>query len=338
MKKIVCISFIVFCSFIKSNAQVNLIPNAGFENVTQCSANFGYIYFAGPWFQPNNANGNTTNSSSSDLFDTCANHIFYPPATGIPSNYVGYQYAKTGERYAGFAVYTDTMNWQEYLEVPLMDTLKAGKKYCVEFYLSLSDSSVYAVSNVGVYFSSDSLLSSGYYYPPITNVIPQFENPISNMLNDTLNWMLVSGNFIASGGERFMTIGNFHSPLTSNSISVNNGSNGSGIAAAYYYIDDVSVIYCDPSEVEEMGTDKDNFNLYPNPNDGNIFIDYHLKDNENGMLCIFDLTGRNVRTLPINSNNTSIKINENELNAGTYYYCIKVNDQLVKTKKLVIVK
>ena len=241
----------------------NLVPNGGFEQYSRCPFGTSVIYYATPWFQPNTWQGNTTNSSSSDLFDTCGSFT----DAGIPLNVYGFQPARTGHGYAGIFLYFDTLDYSEYIEVPLISPLIANKGYCIQFYVSLADSSKEAISNIGTYFSVDSLLDNRYYCPAITYVTPQFENPLSNILNDKTNWMLVSGNFIANGGERYMTLGNFHLPANTNAQTLSNGSTHS---FAYYYIDDISVTQCNVG-IEELTTSPEIL-ISPNPATSSITI------------------------------------------------------------------
>jgi hypothetical protein len=80
------------------------------------------------------------------------------------------------------------------------------------------------------------------------------------------------------------------------------------------------------------------FKLYPNPNNGDMILEYNLTENEKGVISIYDLTGRILKQYTINSKNTLFNINENELNSGIYYYSIHVNEKIVKTEKIVIIK
>ncbi len=320
MKKTGALIIFMF-SVMLVNGQTNLVPNSGFENITFCQAGSGGIYGAIPWFQPVTWQGNTSNSSSSDLYDTCLDQFSF----GIPTNLLGYQPSRTGHGYAGIAVHGDTFNYREYIEVPLLSTLLANKKYCVQFYLSLTDTSCEAISNVGAYFSNDSLLEN--YYHPITNVIPQIENPAINMLSDTVNWMLVSGEFIAAGGEKFMTIGNFHTPANTNSVNVAIPSSGGFIPSAYYYIDDVSVIYCDPSEVQEMG--KGDINISPNPATNQFTIEnFQLRID---VIHIYNVLGEEVLERIVNSEKA---IDVSTWNAGVYFVEVETEKGIVR-KKLV---
>ncbi len=313
------LAFLFFVSFCFTSKAQNLVPNPSFENITQCPS-YNEIYFAPPWFQPCIHFGNTYNSSSTDLYDTCSNSAEF----GIPTNVVGFQYARTGIGYAGIAVYEDTINYREYLEVPLLDTLIANKKYCVEFYVSLSNPNV-AVSNFGAYFSADSLLDTTNL-KTIDYVTPQIENPNANMLNDTLNWMLVSGNFIATGGERFLTIGNFHLPANTNIQNLGSGT------IAYYYIDDVSVLYCDPSGVDEMKRDEE-ISISPNPFSFQTTISF-TEPHKNNIIKITDILGKEIKT--INFTGKQCVIERGEMNAGVYFVQIIDENKNVVNRKIVL--
>src|SRR5205814_1531621 len=123
---------------------------------------------------------------------------------------IGYQFPKTGNAYCGFSVRDSNIfipNEREYIEGVLSDSLIAGHSYCLEFYVSSADKCKYATDRIGAYFSNDSI--SNYTTHQNLPVIPQVENAVGNVISDTLNWVLISGNFTAQGGEKYITIGNF---------------------------------------------------------------------------------------------------------------------------------
>ena len=70
------------------------------------------------------------------------------------------------------------------------------------------------------------------------NISPQLVNPIGN-LTDATNWTLLQWSYTATGGERFMLIGNFQGD---GSTTVVNQNCGAINPYAYYYVDEVSVI------------------------------------------------------------------------------------------------
>ncbi len=258
MKKF--IPFLILLFSYGTQAQ-NLVPNYSFEIDTACPNYFGQIYYATPWFQPSIYWGNIINSSSSDYYNQCAPTGWF----SVPENiYGGHQSSRSGIAYVGIEVDNNTDNTREYIETFLLDTLTRDKEYCVEFYLSLGEFSMRSISNFGAYFSKDSLISSTY--EAIENVTPQIENSIGTYLTDTTNWMRVSGTFIATGGEKFITIGNFHSPNNTNTLNTGFGNT----LGAYYFIDDVSVVDCSVG-VDEV-KEKLRFDVYPNPAKNEIII------------------------------------------------------------------
>ena len=324
MKKILYILCVM--SFVSKTKSQNLVPNPSFEIDTACAGG-NKIYYARPWFQPCIHNGNTSISSSSDLFGSCAPSY---SGCGVPTNADGFQYARTGGHYAGIFTFTDTLNIREYIEVPIISPLISNHNYCVEFYVSLANSYGAAISNIGSYFSIDSLIVPTY--KAIDSLIPQIENPISNILSDTANWILVSGSFVANGGEKFMTIGNFHNPANTNTQVVNVGASN----FAKYEIDDVSVVDCGGVGVEEVSKETDIFKLYPNPSNGIFTLGYNLQLNEIGVMTIYDITGKLIRSLNFSSSNTNINISE--LQAGAYLYDVLISGKKVKNDRLIIIK
>ena len=81
-------------------------------------------------------------------------------------------------------------------------------------------------------------------YAPLA-FVPQIESPVNAFLSDTLNWMLVSGTFVAAGGEDHIVIGNFHDDATTNVQPTGNFWPGT-----YYYVEDVSV-EAQPAQVDQ---------------------------------------------------------------------------------------
>ncbi len=295
----------------------NLVPNSSFENITNCPY-FNQIYYAPPWFQPCIHNGNIINSSSSDLFDTCSDNSNF----GIPTNLIGFQNARNaGHGYAGIYFYVDTANYREYLEVELDSILKPNIKYDVQFYVSLSFP-LSAVSNCGAYFSVDSLLDTTNL-KALNYLTPQIQNPLNHMLNDTANWMLISGSFIASGGERFMTIGNFELPSNTNVQYLGGGT------FSYYYIDDVSVVYSPDNGVDDINNDE-NILIIPNPASDNLTVQLKTGPTTKTTLTINNILGEQVYTSPITTTSTEIDISS--FAKGLYFVTMQTEKVIVRRK------
>ncbi|MEI8201389.1 MAG: T9SS type A sorting domain-containing protein [Bacteroidota bacterium] len=251
----------------------NLVPNGSFEDYSVCPTSFGSINLAIPWFQPGN---------SSDYFNSCANDALNPcGGCGVPNNNLGYQIPRTGKAYAGIGLCEPGWpygGYREYIEVKLLDTLIENKYYYVEFWISLSRFCMnpvpIGVDAIGAYFSKDSLNyidSNSDTIIYVFNVIPQIENPEWNIITDTTNWVKISGVFMAKGGEDYMIIGNFKTDENTHTQIAYTNTPGPPVGnAAYYYIDDVSVVEYDSLMPEPSDN---SIILYPNPTQDELTIE-----------------------------------------------------------------
>ncbi|MCA6365059.1 MAG: gliding motility-associated C-terminal domain-containing protein [Bacteroidetes bacterium] len=229
MKKACTLLLILFTQIAYSQ---NLVVNPGFEDYNQCPFTYGELYQCVGWFQ--------TTSGSSDYLNTCM-------VTLAPANLWGYRWPRTGNGYAGFYTYANyNLNYREYISGQLSQPLAAGQLYCFGFYLSLADSSNVSTSHIGIYFSNTSPLlltdSLGNLMESNLPHIPQYEE--LQAVTNRPGWFFVTGAFIASGGEAYLTIGNFRDSV--NSVLDTSGSPLSWPSQyiSYYYIDDVFVEAC----------------------------------------------------------------------------------------------
>jgi hypothetical protein len=217
--------FILLCLPQFIHAQVNLVPNPSFEFYSQCPVD-GKLIYAQPWY-PVGDNG-------ASYFNACAPYI---SGYNVPSGlYADFQYARTGVAYAAIFTYNYNDN-RNNIQVKLIDSLISGKCYYVEFFVSLTNTSMYAINNVAAHLSKDSIFStSSGTLLNLQSHIMLAGNPI---ITDTLNWTRISGIYIAKGGELFITIGNFNLNSQTDTLRVLNTPDAYGGA---HYIDDVSVI------------------------------------------------------------------------------------------------
>ena len=238
LKHIVLLIITIFWA-VHSTAQ-NLVKNGSFEEYYFCPVMWqGNIDTCKNWFQP-------LKTSTSDWFNECAAWAANG-GMGAPKNIFGYQYARTGNGYAGIAGYLYRgpvyINQREYIETQLSEPLER-KRYCVRFFVSLADTvGRFAINNMSAYFTNDSVLSDGFFLDyPFIEAQAQVSSPPNQYLNDYQNWMEISGSFVAQGGEKFLTIGNFKKD---SNILIQIANPQVTFPSAYYYIDDVSVYPCD---------------------------------------------------------------------------------------------
>ena len=213
-------------NLLEVKAQYNLVPNPSFESYTSCPTGSSQIDYASPWKGTNN---------STDYFNACAPSC----VVSVPcQTSASFQYARTGGAIAGLWMINGYGgNYREYLQVNLTDSLINGNCYEISLFVNLHNSIKYAVNNFGVYISNSSFTTTSLPAP----YIPQIVNFNNKIISDTLNWVEVSGIYVANGGERYITIGNFLDDANTDTLNTGNGS----YPGAYYYIDDVSVIPID---------------------------------------------------------------------------------------------
>ncbi|MCX6231065.1 MAG: gliding motility-associated C-terminal domain-containing protein [Bacteroidetes bacterium] len=200
----------------------NLVINPGFEQYTQCPFNGTQIRFAFPWDDCVGGNG------SSDYYNTCSTN----PYIYLIFNF---RQPRSGNGMAGIYMFGTWIGdeYREYIMGVLTDSLKKQKRYCGELYTGYIICKQ-AVENIGMYFSVDTVSN----YSGLFALVPQIENH-KGILKDTINWVKVVGSFIAKGGEKHITIGNFKDNSHTNFEEVFYSPMG-----AYYCIDDVSVCEC----------------------------------------------------------------------------------------------
>ena len=77
----------------------------------------------------------------------------------------------------------------------------------------------------------------------------------------------------------------------------------------------------------------------PNPFKEQTVIRFRLVDGVNdASICIFDMTGKTIKKLPISSGMESVSIGGYELGEGMFLYSLIVNGQVIDTKKMIITK
>lgn len=289
----------------------NLVPNPSFEDTLNCSGPWSggaSLEIAFPWFNPN--------SATTDYF---ANN----------NSNCGYQYynqnPRTGNAYAGFFGYL--VQTREYLEVRLDSSLQQGVKYCLSFYISRNEACGGATDRIGAYFSNDSLLGITPYNFPVQ---PQIETTSGILITDTLQWIEVSGEYIAQGGENYLTIGNFRD--TSESIWQIVDSNNILCNHAYYYIDDVSLLSCSLSSAENHINENEIIEVHYYHDFIGVqykgvctLVDYTLIDSK-GSIIKFDSSEKN---------NSNFKLYKREFHSGIYLLYINCN-ATIYSKKIII--
>jgi outer membrane protein OmpA-like peptidoglycan-associated protein len=180
--------------------------------------------------------------------------LFSTQATGdvsIPNNIYGTEAASAdgaSEVYAGIVAYKPGKAAAErtYITVPISKKGKAGltkgMTYCIEYSISLSESSKFACNNLGVYFTdknpgsgeSEAIYASGDHV---------MKSATNGIYNGYFGWDKVCNIYVAKGDEKFLTIGNFdrNEATKFQAMKKPKESEVEALLHAYYYIDNIII-------------------------------------------------------------------------------------------------
>lgn len=159
---------------------------------------------------------------------------------------------------------------RDFVQTRLRYPLRKGCKYRASCYvklytnLSLNPSTLDVIvfpeyigcDGFGMYFSKDSIKhlrpTNFFQYKP------QVSNPDGNIITDTANYTLISGEFVAQGGEEYLTLGNFK---TNNNTKTFRRTGIDYATITRFALDDISVEPIDdvPSQPLSLGMPPINF-------------------------------------------------------------------------------
>jgi outer membrane protein OmpA-like peptidoglycan-associated protein len=253
---------ILFLISLKICAAQNLVPNAGFEQYYRCPGSYNPQgsdpNFAPGWVSPT--------LGTPDIFNRCS----FGNA-GVPHNWAGVAHAHKGFGYAGIYAFLNNSSYREYLQAKLTDSLKEGRTYGVEFFIRLSGYSKYAVDRIGILLSDSSTHAP---HDRIWKIQPSFTHVMDSAYSkDTGLWNRIYFEYKAKGGEKFITIGNFSTDKESKVFHLNFSQANEPMlnTAAYFYIDDVSVVALG---IPDTGTGVKDLAAEPKPNE--VYILQHI--------------------------------------------------------------
>lgn len=287
----------------------NLVPNGGFEQYSGCPTYLSQLDSVSFWMNPSYA--------TPDYYNGCSIGSY----VCVPNNWTTFQPAHSGVAYTGILLYTNAaLNWRENIEIQLTSPLIANSCYHFEMYINVGNICRYATDDFGVYFSIDSV-----FFPidQALPLIPQIVNINGNYITDTLNWTLISSNYYATGGEKYLTIGNFKDDAATNKIVID--SNGAAIS--YLLIDDVTLSQCTGIEEQKENVE---IKLYPNPFNDNITI--KIKSHELSEIILYDITSRKILQQQFTN---SVSLSTEQLAKGLYLYEVRNKDGSCKKGKVV---
>jgi len=202
---------ILGCGFVPVMlAQKNIVPNGGLEKGKKGI----FIASATGW----------KGSGTVDYYTA--------PLKNDPAEKPG---ALTGRAYAGLRFQWD---YKEFMYVKLSEPLKAGMAYRYEMYIRL-------VHMKNVTYSLKTLSACFTHEPYKTSEVVDATNSVSYTestgIIENYQWTEIGGTFIAQGGERYLTIGNFKPNIRKDFVKLVKFKPFI-FHEAYYFIDDISLV------------------------------------------------------------------------------------------------
>lgn len=189
-------------------SQKNLVPNSSFEVSKNRSP---YLSAAPPW-------------KGLGTVD-----YYRKPFEGDSSDFKG---ARTGKCYAGMRFQSD---YKEFIWVKLTEPLKKGQAYEFEMYMRVAPWSTVTLRSFGVHFSKMGFKLSD----DLTEENGRDTVDRTGLATLDGNWMKFSCTYVAQGGEKIMTIGNFGPKIKKELVKPHFFY--FGFKEAYYFVDDISL-------------------------------------------------------------------------------------------------
>jgi len=180
-----------------------LIMNSSFEMNIGCPRTTGEINLCEAWYcpwireSPDYWCVNCDSISNNILFDS-----LYPKEGKCFVTLV----IRNGKYYSG----------QEHIQTKLKETLKAGNKYKLSFYVRAAEESHYFTDRFAVAFSNDSLSSFGAVKKKKYWMV-EYKDALlikkKNFFSKNYQWEKIELEYLAKGNEDFLTIGIFSNNL-----------------------------------------------------------------------------------------------------------------------------
>lgn len=275
-----------------SIAQVNLVPNFGFEIQDSCANVQDYIERCTGWHKYSDS------STTPDYYNSCSTVGYL----NVPYSFNGYQQDhRNCTAFIGLVTYGPTpLNYREHIGIELSQPLVIGQKYFLSFYTVMSELVYpngyhFGMPSNGIGLRLSTVAYNGNNPCPIDNFAHLYSAAV---INDSIIWNRISGSIIADSAYNYLIIGNFLDNATIDTMHYTCDSCVN--SSSYYYVDDVclstdsllcnggiDLIPCNVGIYEQALCNE--VNIYPNPAIG--FVKAVFPFMKKAELNLYDLTG-----------------------------------------------
>jgi hypothetical protein len=306
MKTFYCLSFLSLLLGVQGVQGQNWVPNPSFEIYDTCPNSWAQVSYALGWDGV---------SISPDYYNTCSStSSITPPFTGF-----GYQQPHTGNAFVGISTFDKYVsNAREIISTHLTSALQVGVKYFFAFYVNLGGVYTLGSNKTGLLFSTTPY--SMQSPPPIKNFAHYYTNLI---ITDTLDWVKLSGSFVADSAYEYLMIGNFFTDINTDTIGI-----GPSIfnINSYYFIDDVCLsndsMYVDSWTSLENLNQNDRIKIYPNPTSDLVYLKTITSIKE---IALINNIGEIISLVKLDNKN-SYTLSVADIPAGTYFLRFQFGD------------
>lgn len=216
MSKLLAVVFLLTISFY-AIAQ-NLVPNPSFESINNCPTSFGQIQcpLVTPPFSPTVNDWISAVPNSPDYYNACSGSIY----ASVPTHFHGTHPARTGNAYVGIVGYSGypvngpSGSYFEYVECQLTQPLVAGRTYIISCYMRMAfkfdplhTPNIVALRELGALVTTTQTISNT---TPINSSFTPLTRSTGGYIDSDTTWIYVSGEYKATGGEVWLTLGSFN--------------------------------------------------------------------------------------------------------------------------------
>lgn len=254
---------------------------------------------------------------------------------GVPRHFETKEQTNGG--YVGLMLYLeegnnryDTPDYTETLQTKLIRPLQKGETYCFKISVRLSENSGFSINKFGVLFSEEAIAFENKKSLDSASILFKGDLPGSEA------WEILCSNYVALGGEHYMTIGRFASVdnLIRKPQSFRYSSPLSVNKSAYYLMDEIKLYKVTDNSECKCETS----NVFVDTETTNHTVEYTIGDTLTLSNVLFDFDSYQLHPNSSNelhllaeymraSPETNIEITGHTDNVGNYEYNLKLSRQ-----------